>query len=100
MAILTVVFRFRIAILVLLEVATAGAAWFAFHGLAVPVGALFLSAASLILGGGAAFIHLRHPGLAALGVFAPLPGMIAAGPFAVAAGVTSTGLLAIYGFAV
>ncbi|MEI9888262.1 MAG: hypothetical protein WDN08_17545 [Rhizomicrobium sp.] len=100
MAILAFLFRFRVALFAVLAVATAGAAWLAFHDLAVPVGALFLSAASLAAGGIVAFAYLRHAALAALSVLAPLPGMIAAGPFALAGGTAVSGLLAVYGFGV
>lgn len=88
----------RIAVLVLLALATAGAAFVAFHGKSVPVGALFLSSASLLIGAIVAFVHLRHAGLAVLTALAPLPGMIAAGAFAVQSGLSVSALLAVYGF--
>lgn len=100
MAVLFFLFRLRIAILALGALATAAAIWFVFHGHAVPVGALFLCGASLIVGGLIAFAHLRHAASAALVVLAPLPGMIAAGAFAPGGGLAVTDLLACYGFAV
>ena len=96
MAILAFLFRTRIAVLVVLGLATAGAAWFAFHGHVVPVSALLLSGASLAVGAVVGFIHLRHAGLAILGALAPLPGMLAAAPYAMAHGVALTGLLGVY----
>jgi hypothetical protein len=97
--ILLFLFRFRIAVLALLALATAGAAFFAFHGHPVPVGALFLSAGSLLIGAILAFVHVRHTGLAVLIALAPLPGLLAAGSFAVQSGLSYSGLLAVYGFA-
>ena len=99
MAILTFLFRLRFAILALLVVATAGAAYFAFRDHAVPAGALFFGSASLLIAAIVAFIQLRHLGLALLAALAPLPGMIAAGPFALRHGVPVAMLLAVYGYA-
>jgi hypothetical protein len=97
--ILSFLFRMRIAVLVLLAVMTAGAAALAFWGHKVPVGALFLTGTSLLIAAIAAFVHLRHAGLAVLAAVAPLPGMLAVGPFAIAAGFSYSGFLAVYGFA-
>lgn len=96
MAILSFLFRMRIAVLAVLALGTAASAFFAFHGHAVPVGALFLTAASLGIGAGIAFLHLRHVGLSAIAALSPLPGMIAAS--LIAAGLSYSQLLAVYGF--
>ena len=98
-AILTFLFRLRIGVLVLLALATAAAAFVTFHDHPVPVGALFLGSASLLMGAVLAFVHLRHWGVAMLTALAPLPGMIATGPFAVQSGLPFSGFLASYGFA-
>ena len=89
-------FRIRIAILALLVVATAGAAFWTFHDRAVPADMLLWSAASLLIAAGVAFVQLRHAGLAVLVAVAPLPGMIAAGP--VSSELAVSGFLAVYGF--
>ena len=96
MAILTFLFRIRIAVLALLGMGTAGAAWFAFHGHAVAVPFLLLSAASVAVVGIVGYFHLRHAGLAVLGALAPLPGMIAAAPIAMAHGVALGAFLEVY----
>ncbi len=98
MAILTFLIRLRLVVLAVLALAATTAAWFAFRA-AVPVGVLFLSAASLAAASAVALIHLRHAGMAAAAVLAPLPGMIAAGPFAAAAGLAPSGFLAVHGLA-
>lgn len=96
--VLSVVFRARIAILAVLLVGFAGVLFLAFYRQPTPVGALFLSAVSLVIATLSGFFHLRHALLAAVVALAPLPGMFAAGLFAVPAGLTFSGLLAVYGF--
>ncbi|HEY0106228.1 MAG TPA: hypothetical protein VGB91_09105 [Rhizomicrobium sp.] len=96
MAILTFLFRWRAVAVGMLVVGTAAAAFLAFRGQPVPVGALFLSALSIGVGVVLSFLHLRHVLLALLVVVSPLPGMIAAAPAADAA--TLPLLLAVYGF--
>jgi hypothetical protein len=91
--ILGFLFRFRVAAASVLGVVTVGAGLWAFHGVAVPQAALFLSVIGLAFAGGIQFAHLRHIGLAAVAALAPLPGMIAAAPG------FSTETLAIYGTA-
>ncbi len=86
----------RLTVLGLLALAAAAALFAAFWGHAVPVGAVFLGAVSLLIGGSVAFVSLRHPGLAAVAVLSPLPGLLAAGPFALAGGATYSNLLAAY----
>jgi len=96
-AILAALFRARIYVLAILALGTAAAAWFAFRGHAVPVGALFLSALSVALGVCLAFAHLRHAGLALIAALSPLPGMIAAS--LPATGLSYSEILSLYGFA-
>jgi hypothetical protein len=96
---LTLLFRVRIVVLTILVSATAAAIFLAFHDRAVPVGAVFLAAMSLLVAGAIAYMHLRHLGLAAIVALSPLPGLIAAAPFAIAHGLSDSGLLAIYGVA-
>jgi hypothetical protein len=98
-AILELLFRIRIVVLALLAAAAIAAFWFALDGRAVPVGALFLTGLSLIVGATTAFLHLRHAGLAVVQALAPLPGLAAAGPFAAYQGLTLSGFLAIYALA-
>ena len=99
MAFVEQLFRIRIAVLALLVLASVAAFWLAFRSQEVPVGALFLTALSLVIAAAISFIHLRHAGLAIVQALAPLPGLAAAGPFAVDSGLTLSGFLAIYGFA-
>ncbi|HEX4302192.1 MAG TPA: hypothetical protein VHZ78_05335 [Rhizomicrobium sp.] len=80
----------------MLALAAAAALFVAFWGHAVPVGAVFLSVVSLVIGGTVAFVCLRHAGAAAVAVLAPLPGLLAAGPFALAGGAAYSNLLAAY----
>jgi hypothetical protein len=99
-AFLTVLFRQRFAVLGVLVLLAAAGVFLGLRGQVVPVGALFLSALSLVAAFGVTFVHLRHVAFTAVAVIAPLPGMIAAGPFAIAHGVGLLVLLAAYGWAV
>ena len=95
MAILTVLFRWRAAVVGLLGLGAVAAAFSAFHGGPVPIGALFLATASAALAIVVSYVHLRHLLLAVLVVFSPLAGMMAVAPLADP--LPMTALLAVYG---
>ena len=94
-AILTLLFRMRWAVLVLLVLGSAAGGYGWFHDATPRPILLLLSAAALVLVGFVSFIHLRHVGLAAVTAAAPLLGIVAAGLWSRGLGIAE--ILAIYG---
>jgi hypothetical protein len=95
LAILTVLFRWRWTIAVLLVLGSIAGGYAGFRHAVPPLGMLPLAGLSVLLTACVSLVHLRHAGLAALSALAPALGMMAAS--AVAHPLSTPGLLAVYG---